>query len=75
MKVRGLFLFCMSIYISALSFSAPSFAASQTGIASVYGHGDGYAWRKTASGARMNPQCHDCGPQDTALWYSGDRRQ
>ena len=24
-------------------------------IASVYGNGDGYAWRKTANGERMNP--------------------
>lgn len=55
MKVRGLFLFCMSIYISALAFSSPTLAASQTGIASVYGNRDGYAWRKTASGARINP--------------------
>ena len=30
-------------------------AAPQTGIASVYGSGDGYAGRKTASGERMNP--------------------
>jgi rare lipoprotein A len=54
MKIRGALLFCVSIYTSVV-FSAPVFAASQTGIASVYGNGDGYAWRKTASGARMNP--------------------
>jgi rare lipoprotein A (peptidoglycan hydrolase) len=34
---------------------SPNHAASQTGIASVYGNGDGYAGRKTASGERMNP--------------------
>jgi rare lipoprotein A len=28
---------------------------AESGIASVYGNGDGYAGRKTASGARMNP--------------------
>ena len=26
-----------------------------SGLASVYGNGDGYAWRKTANGERMNP--------------------
>ena len=30
-------------------------ALAQSGIASVYGSGDGYAWKKTASGERMNP--------------------
>ena len=30
-------------------------ALAETGIASVYGTGDGYAWKKTASGERMNP--------------------
>ena len=30
-------------------------ALAQSGIASVYGNGDGYAWKKTASGERMNP--------------------
>jgi rare lipoprotein A len=54
MKIRGALLCCMSIYTSTL-LSSPGLAASQTGIASVYGNGDGYAWRKTASGARMNP--------------------
>jgi rare lipoprotein A len=54
MKTRGALLFCVSIYTS-VSFSSPGLAASQSGIASVYGNGDGYAWRKAASGARMNP--------------------
>jgi rare lipoprotein A len=54
MKIRGALLCCVSIYTSML-MSSPGLAASQTGIASVYGNGDGYAWRKTASGARMNP--------------------
>jgi rare lipoprotein A len=30
-------------------------ARAESGIASVYGNGDGYAGRKTASGARLNP--------------------
>jgi rare lipoprotein A len=30
-------------------------AQAESGLASVYGNGDGYAGRKTASGARMNP--------------------
>ena len=30
-------------------------AAAQSGIASVYGNGDGHAGGKTASGERMNP--------------------
>ena len=30
-------------------------AQAESGIASVYGNGDGYAGRKTASGERMNP--------------------
>jgi rare lipoprotein A len=38
-----------------IALSSPSRAGSATGIASVYGNGDGYAWRKTANGERMNP--------------------
>jgi rare lipoprotein A len=30
-------------------------AQAESGMASVYGNGDGYAGRKTASGERMNP--------------------
>lgn len=30
-------------------------AQAETGIASIYGNGDGYAWKKTANGERMNP--------------------
>ena len=30
-------------------------AQAESGVASVYGAGDGYAGRKTASGERMNP--------------------
>ena len=29
--------------------------AGSAGLASVYGNGDGYAWKKTANGERMNP--------------------
>ena len=28
---------------------------AERGLASIYGNGDGYAWKKTASGQRMNP--------------------
>lgn len=38
-----------------LAFSIQYSRASEICIASVYGNGDGYAWRKTASGERMNP--------------------
>src|SRR6478672_1304971 len=30
-------------------------AQAETGIASVYGSGDGHAWRKTANGGRLDP--------------------
>ena len=30
-------------------------AQAESGVSSVYGNGDGYAGRKTASGERMNP--------------------
>ena len=43
------------LFASTISFSSPLLAA-QRGIASVYGNGDGYAGRKTASGERMNPR-------------------
>ena len=31
-------------------------ALAESGVASIYGNGDGYAGRKTASGERMNPR-------------------
>ena len=43
------------IFTLAISFSPQLLAAPQTGIASVYGNGDGHAWSKTANGGRMNP--------------------
>jgi rare lipoprotein A len=55
MKCRGTLFVCLSILFSAIAFSSQSSAHSSTGIASVYGNGDGYAWRKTANGERMNP--------------------
>ena len=55
MKVRGTGFVCLSIFFSAFVFSSAGNAGSATGIASVYGNGDGYAWRKTANGERMNP--------------------
>lgn len=30
--------------------------SAETGVASTYGKGDGYAWKKTASGEAMNPR-------------------
>jgi rare lipoprotein A len=44
-----------SIFFGTIAFSAPGNAGSYSGIASVYGNRDGYAWRKTANGERMNP--------------------
>jgi rare lipoprotein A len=55
MKSWKSLVFGMSVLISSIAVSSPSHAASQIGIASVYGNGDGYAGRKTASGERMNP--------------------
>jgi len=55
MKILESLVFGMLVLISSFAVSSPSYAASQTGIASVYGNGDGYAGRMTASGERMNP--------------------
>src|SRR5688500_19201541 len=55
MELRGVFVFCLSVFILFVSALSPSEAKSQSGIASLYGKGDGYAWRRTASGERMNP--------------------
>lgn len=55
MKVCETFGFGALIFIAAISFSPPLLAAPQTGIASVYGNGDGHAWSKTANGERVNP--------------------
>jgi rare lipoprotein A len=54
MRVRG-FVFCLSGLIFSGALFGPSAANAQSGIASMYGKGDGYAWRRTASGERMNP--------------------
>ena len=56
MTVQGTLVFCIAAFVSAIGISSPSLARSQTGIASVYGNGDGYAGRKTANGERMNPR-------------------
>ena len=56
MKSRGTIIFCMSVFVSTITVISPGQARSQTGIASVYGNGDGYAGRKTANGERMNPR-------------------
>jgi len=55
MKVRGTLFFCLSLLASSVAFSSSSVAGSATGIASVYGNGDGHAWSKTANGERVNP--------------------
>ena len=55
MKVRKTFGFAALISTAMISFSSPLWAAAQTGIASVYGNGDGHAGSKTANGERMNP--------------------
>ncbi|HWV42774.1 septal ring lytic transglycosylase RlpA family protein [Pseudorhodoplanes sp.] len=39
----------------AICLSFAGAAHAESGIASVYGNGDGYAGRKTANGERMNP--------------------
>ena len=56
MKVLGNIIFCMSVFVSTITVISPGQARSQTGSASVYGNGDGYAGRKTANGERMNPR-------------------
>ena len=55
MKVRGTFGFGALIASAVIAFSTQVIAAPQTGIASVYGNGDGHAGSKTANGERMNP--------------------
>ena len=55
MKVRKTFCFAILMSTATIAFSSPLLAAAQTGIASVYGNGDGHAWSKTANGGRMDP--------------------
>ena len=46
----------MQVKAYALALSMGAFAGSalaESGIASVYGKGDGYTWKKTASGERI----------------------
>src|SRR4051812_4890639 len=54
MKVRGNALLFASILIVPMAFSSSTWAGSQTGIASVYGNGDGHAGSRTANGGRLN---------------------
>jgi rare lipoprotein A len=48
----------MKIYLTVLLFAfallLPEIAFAQSGVASMYGRGDGYGGRKTASGERLN---------------------
>ena len=53
MKVWGTFGFGVLIAAAAIVFSPQAMA--QTGIASVYGNGDGHAGSKTADGGGVNP--------------------
>ena len=55
MKVWGTFGFGALIVRAAIAFSPQVMAAPHSGIASVYGNGDGHAGSKTANGERMNP--------------------
>src|SRR3954470_7715970 len=55
MTGRGTLFAVASILLSTAAFCSPSNAGSSSGLASVYGNSDGYAWRKTANGERMNP--------------------
>lgn len=41
---------------AALLAITPTSALAETGIASIYGNGDGWAGKPTASGGRMNPK-------------------
>jgi len=41
-------------FLSFISFAAP--ASAQCGVASFYGHGDGFAGQPMANGQPMNPQ-------------------
>lgn len=43
--------FCAAMALCLLAVQA----CAETGLASVYGNGDGHAWSKTASGELMNP--------------------
>lgn len=52
-----LFRFLASASIACSAFAPlAAEARSSCGLASFYGHGDGYAWQTMANGQRMNPQ-------------------
>jgi rare lipoprotein A len=50
MKVKA---YALAIVLCSVVAGA---AQAESGLASIYGNGDGYAGRKTASGERMNPR-------------------
>jgi rare lipoprotein A len=52
--MRNLFILCCFALLINPVF------ASQSGQASYYGQGDGYAWKTTASGEVMNPHAMTC---------------
>src|SRR3954462_4858131 len=55
MKFSGASLLCACVYIALPALCSSAWAASQSGIASVYANGDGYAGSRTANGGRVNP--------------------
>jgi rare lipoprotein A len=55
MKLCGTLSFCLAVCISSTAFSSSTWAGSLTGLASVYGNGDGHAGSRTANGGRLNP--------------------
>lgn len=46
----------MTILAALILLAMPVAAHAESGIASIYGNGDGYSGRKTASGERMDPR-------------------
>ena len=53
--VRARTWFVVSIYTASIASFSPVWAGPQTGIASVYGNGDGHARSRTSNGGRLNP--------------------
>ena len=46
---------CLSFCVAATTMPSSTWAGSLTGLASVYGNGDGHAGSRTANGGRLNP--------------------
>jgi rare lipoprotein A len=56
MAYKSPILFAVTTTLVLLGTGLAQARSPQSGIASTYGNGDGYAGRKTASGERMNPR-------------------